>query len=188
LVPVRAAISRIAHNRGVSGSTPSKTSSCPFTFSFIAAASPASDVRDPADGTSWKLTGRAAAANDDPVAGDEDSLDVELHIWDRLGEGTGDSDGVVTVPALARNIPPARLVVRRKDLFLRAVIAPWHSLFNQPVQGDMKTLPPSRTSIHVDRRQAVLVARPETALAAVRITSITKLGWDSMGTWLLSTS
>jgi tartrate dehydratase beta subunit/fumarate hydratase class I family protein len=26
-----------------------------------------------------------------------------------------------------------------------------------------------------------------TALAAVRITSITRLGWESMGTWLLST-
>src|SRR4029453_18495922 len=62
---------------------------------------------------------RDLAPDDDPVAGDEDFLDVELHIWDRLGEAADDPDGVVTAPALARKIPPARLVVGRKDLFLQ---------------------------------------------------------------------
>src|SRR5882724_5707884 len=69
-----------------------------------------------------ELAGRCSrdlAADDDPVAGDEHFLDVELHIRDRLAEATDDSDGVVTAPALARKIPPARLVVRRKDLFLQ---------------------------------------------------------------------
>src|SRR5438093_13747062 len=55
---------------------------------------------------------RDLAADDDTIAGDKDFLDVELHIWDRLGEAADDSDGVLTAPALARNIPPARPVAR----------------------------------------------------------------------------
>src|SRR6266850_6803308 len=64
---------------------------------------------------------RDLAADDDTIAGDKDFLDVELHIWDRLGEAADDSDGVVSAPALPRKIPPARLVVRRKDLFLQSL-------------------------------------------------------------------
>jgi hypothetical protein len=40
LVPVRPAMSRIAHDRGMSGSNPSKTRSCPFKVSFIARSLP----------------------------------------------------------------------------------------------------------------------------------------------------
>src|SRR5437667_42993 len=77
------------------------------------------------------------AADDDPVAGDEDFLDVELHIWDRLGEAADHSDRVVTAPALARKIPPARLVVRRKDLFLQRLHVALDRLVEQRVpRGD----------------------------------------------------
>src|SRR2546425_264124 len=62
------------------------------------------------------------AANDDPIAGDEDFLDVELHVGDRLGKATDDFDGGLTAPALARQIPPAGLVVRGEDLLLRRTL------------------------------------------------------------------
>src|SRR2546422_10054479 len=58
------------------------------------------------------------AANDDPIAGDEDFLDVELHVGDRLGKATDDFDGGLTAPALARQIPPTGLVVRGENLLL----------------------------------------------------------------------
>src|SRR2546425_7497920 len=58
---------------------------------------------------------RDLAADDDPIAGDEDFLDVELHVGDRLGKATDDFDGGLTAPALARQIPPAGLVVRGED-------------------------------------------------------------------------
>src|SRR5262245_36316294 len=59
------------------------------------------------------------AAHHDSIASDEDLLDVELHVGNGLGEATDDLDGGLTAPALARQIPPARLVVRGEDLLLQ---------------------------------------------------------------------
>src|SRR5438309_154716 len=75
------------------------------------------------------------AANDDPIAGDEDFLDVELHVGDRLGKATDDFDGGLTAPALARQIPPAGLVVRGKDLLLQRPHIALDRLVEQYIPG-----------------------------------------------------
>src|SRR5207247_10070081 len=59
------------------------------------------------------------AAHDDSIAGNEDFLDVELHVGDRLRETADDFDRGLTAPALARQIAPAALVVGGEDLLLQ---------------------------------------------------------------------
>src|SRR2546428_347763 len=85
-----------------------------------------------------KITSRRAgylAANDDPIAGDEDFFDVELHVGDRLGKATDDFDGGLTAPALARQIPPAGLVVRGEDLLLQRPHIALDRLVEQYIPG-----------------------------------------------------
>src|SRR5262245_61277308 len=75
------------------------------------------------------------AAHDDSIAGDEDFLDVELHVGDRLGEATDDFDRVLTPPALAGQIAPARLVVGGEDLLLERAHIALNRLVEQRVPG-----------------------------------------------------
>ena len=61
---------------------------------------------------------RYLAANDYTIPGDEDFLDLELHVGDGFGKASGHFDRGITAPAFAGQIAPARLVVRGEDLFL----------------------------------------------------------------------
>src|SRR5712691_5532758 len=59
------------------------------------------------------------AAHDDTVPGDEDFLDLKLHVRDGLRKASDHLDRCITTPAFTRQVAPARLVVRREDLFLQ---------------------------------------------------------------------
>src|SRR6266446_4606368 len=58
---------------------------------------------------------------DDTVPGDEEFLDVELHVGDGFGKASDHFDRGITAPAFAGQIAPARLVVRGEDLLLERV-------------------------------------------------------------------
>src|SRR5712664_1243886 len=59
------------------------------------------------------------ATHDDTVPGDEHLLDLKPHVRDGLGKASDHLDRSITTPAFTRQIAPARLVVRREDLFLQ---------------------------------------------------------------------
>src|SRR6266850_8113312 len=59
---------------------------------------------------------RHLTAYDDTIPGDEDFLDVELHVGDGFGKASDHFDRGITAPAFAGQIAPARLVVRGEDL------------------------------------------------------------------------
>src|SRR6266478_4416690 len=61
---------------------------------------------------------RHLTAYDDAIPGDDDLLDVELHVGDGPGKSSDHLDRGITAPALARQIAPARLVIRGEDLLL----------------------------------------------------------------------
>src|SRR5258708_33776985 len=61
---------------------------------------------------------RYLAAYDDTIPGDEDFLNVELHVGDGFGKASDHFDRGITAPAFGGQIAPARLVVRGEDLFL----------------------------------------------------------------------
>src|SRR2546428_6333894 len=54
---------------------------------------------------------------------------------DRLGKATDDFDGGLTAPALARQIPPAGLVIRGEDLLLQRPHIALDRLVEQYVPG-----------------------------------------------------
>src|SRR5258708_35666561 len=76
---------------------------------------------------------RYLAAYDDTVPGDEDFLDVELHVGDGFGKASDHFDRGITAPAFAGQIAPARLVVRGEDLLLERVHIALDGLVEQAV-------------------------------------------------------
>src|SRR2546427_36167 len=73
------------------------------------------------------------AAYDDTVPGDEDFLDLKPHVGDGLGKASDHLDRCITTPAFTRQITPARLVVRREDLFLQGFHIALDGLVEQAV-------------------------------------------------------
>src|SRR5467141_1674565 len=78
---------------------------------------------------------RHLTAYDDTIRGDEDFLDVELHVGDGLGKASDHFDRGITAPAFAGQIAPARLVVRGEDLFLQCLHIALDGLVEQAVPG-----------------------------------------------------
>src|SRR5713101_1697110 len=76
---------------------------------------------------------RHLAAHDDTVPGDEDFLDLKLHVGDGLGKASNHLDRRITTPAFTRQITRARLVVRREDLFLQGFHIALDGLVEQAV-------------------------------------------------------
>src|SRR5207244_4838536 len=78
---------------------------------------------------------RHLTAYDDTIAGDEDFLDVELHVGDGFAKASDHFDRGITAPAFAGQIAPARLVVRGEDLFLQRLHIALDWLVEQAVPG-----------------------------------------------------
>src|SRR3984893_15067600 len=73
------------------------------------------------------------AAHDYTVPGDQDFLDLKPHVGDGLGKASDHLDRCITAPAFTRQIAPARLVVRREDLFLQGFHIALDGLVEQAV-------------------------------------------------------
>src|SRR6266852_6880573 len=71
------------------------------------------------------------AAYDDPIARDQDFLDVEFHVRDRLGKSSDNLDRCLTTPALAGQIAPARVVLSSQDLLLQRLHVALNRLVEQ---------------------------------------------------------
>src|SRR5216683_5063613 len=78
---------------------------------------------------------RHLTAYDDTIPGDEDFLDVELHVGDGFSKASDHFDRGITAPAFAVQIAPARLVVRGEDLLLERVHIALDGLVEQAVPG-----------------------------------------------------
>src|SRR3989454_1006631 len=77
------------------------------------------------------------AAYDDAIPGDENFLDLELHVGDGLGKASDHFDRGIAAPAFAGKIAPARLVVRGEDLLLERLHIALDRLVEQAVpRGD----------------------------------------------------
>ena len=75
------------------------------------------------------------AAYDDAIPGDENFLDLELHVGDGLGKASDHFDRGITAPAFAGQIARARLVVRGEDLLLERLHIALDGLVEQAVPG-----------------------------------------------------
>src|SRR5882672_5704811 len=78
---------------------------------------------------------RHLTAYDDTIPGDEDFLNVELHVGDGFGKASDHFDRGITAPAFGGQIAPARLVVRGEDLFLECLHIALDWLVEQAVPG-----------------------------------------------------
>jgi hypothetical protein len=72
--------------------------------------------------------------NIDTIPGDEDFLDVELHVGDGFGKASDHFDRGIAAPAFAGQIAPARLVVRG-EVSWSVFISPWTGWLNRLYQG-----------------------------------------------------
>src|SRR6267142_2333766 len=78
---------------------------------------------------------RHLTAYDDALPGDEDFLDLELHVGDGFGKASDHFDRGIASPAFAGQIAPARLVVRGEDVFLERLHIALDGLVEQAVPG-----------------------------------------------------
>src|SRR5439155_8959675 len=74
-------------------------------------------------------------AYDDTVPGNENFLDLELHVGDGLRKASDHFDRGIAAPAFAWQIAPARLVVRGEDLLLQGLHIALNRLVEQAVPG-----------------------------------------------------
>src|SRR4029077_487401 len=73
------------------------------------------------------------APDDDPIPGDQDFLDLESHVGDRLGKASDHLDRRITAPAFAGQITPTGFIVRSEHLFLQCFHITLDGLVEQAV-------------------------------------------------------